>query len=172
MDLATPEDRAAGFVELEAHDATGFAPGSVFSGEHALFAYRVDQLRVPTAVVRAELDRWAAAFEKEQGRPPGRAERSRSRASIRQALRAKTEPRTRVHDVSVNLSSGQLHIWTTGRKVVEEIQAALEAAFKLKLLALVPAAVAARDGVAEATLAPTPELIGLELAKEASHGKA
>lgn len=172
LDLREPEDRAAGFVELEGHDATAFEPGSVFYGEHVLFSYRIDQIRVPAAAVRAELEKWAAAFTEEQGRPPGRSEKARSRASIRQALRAQATPITRVHDVSWSLETGQLHVWATARKVVEEIQTAVETAFKVKLLALVPTAVAARDGVAEGALAPTPELIGLELPVEVDHGQA
>ena len=54
------EDRAAGFVELEDHDATAFVSG-VLEGDRILFAYRVDTVRVPASALRSELDRWASA---------------------------------------------------------------------------------------------------------------
>ena len=72
-------------------------------------------------MLKAELDKWAAAFEKENGRPPSRGEKAENRASIRQMLRNRAVPITKVHDVSWNLKSQQLQIWAASRKAVDEI---------------------------------------------------
>jgi recombination associated protein RdgC len=168
IDRRSEEERAAGFVELENHEATEFAAGNLFYGEHALFGYRIDRIKVPGPALRAELDRWATAFEKEKGRPPSRGEKRENRSSLRQVLRNRAVPLTQVHDVSWNLKSRQLYLWAASRKVVEEVLNGVEMAFKVKLVPLVPASVASRAGMDEASLGPTAELVGMEV----DHGEA
>lgn len=172
IDRRSEEERAAGFVELENHDASDFATGNLHYGEYALFGYRIDQIRVPGPVLRAELDKWATAFEKEKGRPPSRGEKAENRASIRQVLRNRAVPSTKVHDLSWNLKTQQLQVWAASRTAVEEVMNAVETAFKVKLHPLVPAAMAQRTGIDEAALGPTAELLGVELSAEVSHGEA
>jgi DNA recombination-dependent growth factor C len=172
IDRRSEEERAAGFVELENHDSTDFSAGALFYGEYALFGYRIDQIRVPGPVLRAEVDKWAAAFEKEKGRAPSRPEKAENRSSLRQVLRNRAVPATKVHDLSWNLKSQQLQIWAASRKAVEEVINALETAFKVKLVPLIPAAVAARMGIEDSLLGPTAELIGVEMQAEVSHGEA
>jgi recombination associated protein RdgC len=59
---------------------------------------------------------------------------------------------------------------------VDEVLGALETAFKVKLIPLIPASAAARMGIEESALGPTAELIGMELSAElpveVSHGEA
>lgn len=173
IDRRSEEDRSAGFVEIENPDATEFSAGSVYYGEYALIGYRIDQIRVPGAAIKAELERWAAAFEKENGRPPGRAEKASQRGSIRQMLRNRAVPSTKVHDLSWNLKTNHLQIWAASRKAVDEIQAVVEAAFEVRLVPLIPAAAAARAGIEDGALLPTPELVGAEIAAgEVTHGEA
>jgi recombination associated protein RdgC len=172
IDRRSEEERAAGFVELENPESTEFASGDLFHGEYALFGYRIDTIKVPGPALRAEVDKWAATFEKEKGRPPSRGEKSENRSSLRQVLRNRAVPSTKVHDLSWNLKSQQLQIWAASRKAVEEVLNAVEVAFKVKLVPLVPAALAARTGIEESALGPTAELIGVELPAEVSHGEA
>ncbi len=179
IDLKKTEDeRAAGFVELENHDSTDFSTGSVLHGEYALFGFRIDTVKVPPAQLKAELDKWATAFEKQNGRPPTRGEKSENRASLRHMLRQRSVPSTKVHDVSWNLKTHQVQLWAASRKAVEEILLAVETAFEVKLQPLVPASLAARAGIADDALIPTPELIGVEISHgeipsgEVTHGEA
>jgi recombination associated protein RdgC len=166
------EDRSTGFVELEQTDSTAFGP-DLLQGEYALFAYRIDAVRVPAAAVRQELDRWAAAFEAEQGRPPAKRERAARREAVRQALRQRTPPISRVHDVSWNLKRGEVAIWAASRKAVDEVAAALEEALGVELHPLSPSAIAKLGGVPDDALAPTPALIGPGIgAREVDHGEA
>jgi recombination associated protein RdgC len=129
-------------------------------------------------VLKAELDKWATAFEKQNGRQPTRGEKAENRASIRHMLRQRAVPSTKVHDVSWNLQTQQVQIWAASRKTVDEILLAMEQAFEVKLQPLVPAALAARAGIKDEELVPTPELIGMEISNseipssEVSHGEA
>lgn len=154
------EDRAAGFVEREDPDATGFAVGAVTAGEWALFAWRVDSVAVRASAVRAELQRWEAAFTAKGGRPPARAERAAARDGIRQELRKRTPPATRLTEVAWNLRGGELLVFSATRKLVDEIAAAVEGAFGAELTPHSAAALAVRAGARLERLGPTPELVG------------
>jgi len=155
---ASEDDRSAGWVELEDRDRSGFATGSVHYGEHALFSYRIDVLKVPGGQLRDELDRWLKVFEAEHTRPANRREKNDARAALKQQLRQKLSPRTRTFDVAWNLKTQELQVWAASRKTVEEIEAALEKTFGIKVLALAPAAAAQALGFKEESLSPTPEL--------------
>jgi recombination associated protein RdgC len=186
IDKRTEEERAVGFVELEDHESTEFSPGGLFHGEYALVAWRIDTLKVRAAVLKAELAQWAEGFEKEQGRAPTKGEKSERRSALRQAMRTQAVPVTKVYDVSWNLKAQQLQLWAGSRKVVDEMVLAMESCFRIRLHAQVPSVMARRQGVADAALGPTPELLGIELSvkeaagmessgqrgKEVSHGKA
>jgi recombination associated protein RdgC len=171
LEARKPEDdRVAGFVELEDPDATGFEAG-LFQGDHALFAWRIDQLKVPAKAVKAEVDRWAAAFAAEQGRPPGRREKAARKEEVRQLLRQRTEPSSKVLDVSWNVDTGEVAVWATSRKVVDEISAAMEEVFGVVLHPVSVGATAARAKLPEAGLGPTAALVGLG-GEEVSRGEA
>jgi recombination associated protein RdgC len=116
---------------------------------------------VKAAEVRAELERWGAAFQDEHGRAPTRGERSGARDRIRHGLRAKQAPTTRLFDVSWSLESGELQIWASSRKVIDEASAAIEQAFEVKLAPRSVSAQAVRADIPERALQPTPELLGL-----------
>jgi len=154
------EDRAAGFAALESADAKDLSAGVLERGR-ALFAWRVDTLRVKAADVRAELERWGAAFEDEHGRPPTRGERKGARDQIRHGLRAKQAPTTRLFDVSWSLETGELQLWASSRKVIDEASAAIEQAFEVKLAPCSVSARAVGADVPERALQPTAELLGL-----------
>jgi DNA recombination-dependent growth factor C len=164
IDRKSDEDRATGFVELENNAATEFSPGTVFYAERALFAFRVDTIRVSAAHVRDEVARWLVTFERENSRKPGRTEKAEAKAGIRQKLRNRAPEQTKVHDVAWNLKSDQLQIWASSRKAIEEVSAAIEAALGVKLLPLVPGAMALDRGLDESALEPTAELVGKEVA--------
>ncbi|MBX5484199.1 MAG: recombination-associated protein RdgC [Myxococcaceae bacterium] len=168
IDRKSDDERAAGFVELENPDGTGFPTSALFFGERALFSWRIDTLKVPGAQLKAEMEKWKTAFEREHGRRPSRAEVSEHRGAVRQMLRSKATPITRTHDLSWNLKTHTLQIWTSSRKVVEEIAVALEESFGARLRPLTPNAKAE-----EGALSPTPELMGVELSpQEVARGEA
>lgn len=168
INLQVPEDdRACGFVELESHDATDFAPGSIFFGEYILFGYRVDTVKVQGAQLKAELEKWATAFEKEQGRKPTRGEKVEQKATLRHMLRQRAVPTTKVHDVCWNPATGQVQVWAASRKAVDEVLLAMESALQVKLEPITLPLLATTAAIPESALSPTPELLGA-LATEAS----
>ena len=164
------DDRSAGFVSPEDRDSTDFESGTLERGR-ALFAFRIDTIRVKASAVRPELERWSAAFASEHRRPPTRGEKATAKDEIRHRLRKRQPPTTRVLDVSWSLDAGELQIWAASRKAVEEVAVAIEAAFEVKLAPLSAGAQAVRADVAESALAPTAELLGLSR-EEVRRGEA
>jgi DNA recombination-dependent growth factor C len=158
IDLKGDDERASGFVELEAPERTEFAAGALFHGLYALFAWRVDTLKVKSSAVRAGLLQWSQAFEQKNGRPPGRRERAEQKDTLKRALRAKQDPVTKVFEVSVDLTTRDVFVWATSRKVVDDVAAALEAALELKLVPRVPAAFLEPEALD--ALSPTKALFG------------
>lgn len=125
-------------------------------------------IRVSAAHVRDELARWLVAFEREQGRKPGRTEKAEAKAGIRLKLRNRAPEQTKVFDLAWNLKTDQLQIWASSRKAIEEVSAAAEEALGVKLLPMVPGAMALERGLDESSLEPTAALVG----KEVAHGAA
>lgn len=158
LDLDEVDERAQGFAELENPDATDFDKGSVFQGDFALFTYRIDEIRIPPAMVKQELERWAKAFEAEHQRPPGRREKADAKTEIRFRLRSRSPIRTRTCDVSWNLEGAHLLIWGGSRKLVDEVQDAIEQAVEVRLLPLAPVVTADLMDIPDKALAPTPRL--------------
>ena len=158
IDPKSEDERTAGFVELEAPDRTEFSAGALFPGTHALFAYRVDKLKVPTDAIRAGLLQWSQAFEQKNGRAPGRRERAEQKENIKKSLRTRTDPVTKVFEVSMNLETRDVFVWATSRTIVEEVQALLESALEVKLIPRVPAAFLPAGAID--TMTPTAELFG------------
>lgn len=158
IDLKSDDDRSAGFVELEATDRTDFSPGAVFQGDHALCAWKVMRLRVPSAVVKGELATWAQAFEEREGRQPGRREKAEQKDAIRKAMRAKQEPVVKTFDVQLDLSAKELLVWASSRVIVDEVLEALATGLDVKLVPRVPASFVRADALD--ALEPTKELLG------------
>lgn len=156
LDPKGEDERTAGFVELENPGRTEFGAGDVFHGLHALFAWRIDKLRVPPNQLRAELLRWSQAFEQKEKRAPGRREKAEQKETLRRALRTKVEPSTKTYEVSLDLPARELFLWATSRSVIEEVQAALESRLSVKLIARVPAAFMTATQLD--ALVPTPAL--------------
>ncbi|MBQ4334541.1 MAG: recombination-associated protein RdgC [Myxococcaceae bacterium] len=152
------EERAAGFVELENHTATDFSPTAAFQGDWLVFSWRVDTIRISAAQLREELAAWSQAFENEHERPPSRFEKTEAKSALRKELRAVTPPTTKVYDVAWNLSTGTIQLYCLSRKVVDEIQAAIEKSFDVTLLPRSPQVLFDEQGLQDAHVKPTPQL--------------
>ena len=139
IDPMGDEVRASGFVELEDDRATSFASGALFEGLYALFAWRVEKIRMPASTIRAELAEWSRKFEAKNGRGPGRREKGDQKDLIRKALRSKTPPVASVSDVSCELPIGEVLVWASSTGTVEEVQLALEKGLEVRLIPRVPA---------------------------------
>ena len=157
IDPKGDEERAAGFVELEDENATTFGTG-LFEGEHALFAWRVDKIRIPGGTVRAELAEFAKKYEAKNGRAPSRGQKTEQKELIRRGLRSKTPAVTKTHDVSLDLRAKQVLVWASSTGIVEEVQNALELGLETKLVPRTPQQMLGPDALER--LSPTPELFG------------
>ncbi|MBK7861069.1 MAG: recombination-associated protein RdgC [Archangiaceae bacterium] len=158
IDLKGDEERAAGFVEFGDSNATDFAGASLFEGEHAVFSWRVDKIRISGAAVRAAVEDFAKKYEAKNGRKPSRGQKAEQKDLIRKALRTKSEPSSKTFDVSIDLRSKHVLVWASSVKLVDEVYAALEEGLEAQLVARTPQAFLGVTALEK--LAPTTQLFG------------
>ncbi|MDR0966353.1 MAG: recombination-associated protein RdgC [Myxococcales bacterium] len=156
--LQGEEERAAGFVELENHTSTAFAPSATFQGDWLVCAWRIDTIRISAAQLNEELKAWIQDFENKNERAPSRYERSEAKMALRKELRAVTPPTTKTFDVAWNLGTGALQIFTLSRKLVDEILVAFDKSFDVTPLPRSPQVLFDEAGLQDAHVKPTPEL--------------
>lgn len=159
------EERSAGWVELDDPDGTDLAPAAVLLDGDLLLSWRIDQVRVPAALVRTELSVWAAAFAERKGRRPSAREKAEGKEVVLRRLRKQAFVTTRLHDVRWRLAAGEIEVWATARKVIDEIAVALEEGVGVVLRPLGPGTRWEDAGLAVDGLRPTPELFGEEVAR-------
>lgn len=152
------DQRAQGFVEFADRNRSDFSPGATYEGPFALFSYRIDEIRIPSAAVKSELEAWQQKFVAENGRPPGKKEKSDAKDEIRHTLKSRYPVATKTFDVSMNLETDHAQLWAGSRKAVDELQDAVEQALGVKLVPVSPLTIAQQLGIAEKSLTPTPLL--------------
>jgi recombination associated protein RdgC len=162
LDRKSEDERASGFVELADKNGTRFAASDTFTGPFAVFALRVDEVRIPAAAIRAELETWEQGFVKENERKPGKKEKNDAKQEIRHTLKSRYPLASKLYEVNWNLENGHAQLWAGSRKALDEVRDAVEQAFSIKLVPIAPVTVAAEMGIAEKALAPTPSLSMLE----------
>lgn len=167
LDRSGEEERSAGWVELDDHDGTGLAAAQVLFDGTLLVTWRVDLVRVPAAIQRAEVERWARAYEAKQGRPPTRTDKAAEKELILKRLRKRAFITTRTHDVVWNLDSDEVQVWSASRAAVEEIHVTIEESFGVRLAPTSPGARLEAAGLDPARLKPTEALFGVEALAEA-----
>ncbi len=166
LDQTGEQDRAAGWVELEDHDATELAPSRFLYGSYLLATWRVDSIRVPAALVRSEIDAWARQFEERAGHPPKRSDKAEQKELVLKKLRRRAFVTTQTFDVSWNQDTNAVQIWAASKKIVEEIQIAIEEAFDVSLQPTSPGARVEASEIDPESVRPTPALFGEDVALE------
>lgn len=133
IDVAGEDGRAAGWVSVEDHQEPVVRAVDCWFSQHLLASYRVDRLTVPSAQVRRELDAWAKTYTEEHGRPPAKADRMDMRLAIARRLRARIIPSSRTADLSWNLDTDQICVWSSSAALVAEIIESLEPTLAMRL---------------------------------------
>ncbi len=173
LDTLGEQERATGWVELYDHESVELPPARFLFGPHLMVTYRVDQRRVPAALVKRTLDDWAKDYAQRQGRPPKRTERTEQKELIIKGLRKQAFVTTKTFDVSWNLDTNEVLVWSSARKTIDEIQVALEETFDLQLTTRSPGRLAEASNASPVVLAPTIDLFGVDFApQEGNHGEA
>lgn len=157
------EERTSGWVELDDVEATGFSPASVFRGEDAVASWRIDQVKVPPALLRNALSEWQAAFVGRRGRKPSKREKAEQKEVLLRELRKRAFVMSKTHDLRWRLDGGELEVWATSQKVLEEVCVRLEEDFGAVLRPMGPGARWEDAELDLDGLGPTPELFGEEV---------
>lgn len=155
------EPRSVGWVELDDHDETRFLPSNVVVGGEVYATWRVDEVKVPAALIRSELARWQAQHEAAKARRATRREKLEEKEVILRRLRKQAFVSTKTCDVRWREAEGEVQIWATSAKLVEEVIIALEDGMGLRLRPLGPGA-RWEDGE-RPDVRPTRALVGEEV---------
>ena len=166
LDKLGEQERTAGWVELLDHDGVELPPGRFLFGPRLLVTYRIDARKVPAQMVRRTLDEWAKDYATRHGRTPHRTDRATQKELILKRLRKQAFVTTKTHDVAWNLDTNEVLIWCSSRKIIDEIQIAVEETFEVPLSPRSPGALADASGATPAQLTPTAALFGLEIEVE------
>lgn len=159
------EDRAEGWVELEDPDQTAFAPERMLFDGVLIIRHRTDRLQVPAPLLKRRLEEWARAYTRDNGRPPPRGVKKEQKELLHQQLRRQAFPQSKTVDISWRLDTGELWIWATSRKQIDELIAQLEDTFGLHLSPRGPEALTALALGPDDALVPTAALFGTELSR-------
>lgn len=152
-------DRSAGWVSVL--DDGGVVRGaSVFFRGDALLGWRIDQVRVPAALVRERLERWVREFELREGRRPAKPLRAEQKELIVRDLRKQAFVISRIHGLRWRVEARELQVWATSARVVDEMVVAAEEDLGLRLARMGPGPRWTAAGWPTDGLAPTAALFG------------
>jgi hypothetical protein len=147
------EDRKAGWVVCGRLLDTVFDVEKVFWNEYVVMTYRVDSLRIPSAVMAAhvlEREEAEVAARGQGGAGLSRDERDGIKQDVRRTLRKRMLPAMKGIDVVWNLDTGTLFVWTHNVTLLEDIEDLFLRTFRKVLLPEDPFSMAERSGWADA----------------------
>ena len=142
------EELSVGWVHLDDHGAATFGPENAFRRDHYLtFTLRRDQRRVPTALLRAHLERAESAYLAANPglQRVGKQKREERREAVRGALLARALPAPATYDAVWDTRSGLVTFSSLSPKVVEQFETLFKQTFTgLRLVTVHPFARARR----------------------------
>lgn len=155
------QDRAVGWVPI-LDGAETLSPASCYLDGDLVIGWRIDQVRVPAALVKEALERWQSGFEARRGRRPSKKEKTEEKEIILRELRKQAFVTSKVHDVRWRVGAGELQVWASSAKVIEEVAVALEEDLGMVLRPTGPGPRWEDGGLPVDGLSPTAALFGEE----------
>ena len=121
-----------------------FTHDKIFRGPYALFALRVDTVRVPGPLVAAHTALEIEAIMEAEGlERVGRARKQEIKQEIRRRLMAEMPPAQRSYGIFWSLKRQRVYLQSTSKPVVEHFLALFTRAFELDATPLIPGVLAA-----------------------------
>ena len=132
IEINSDQEEASGWVQMEDPFSTTFDLASVFWDRYALFAMRLDTLKIPPATLRLYLRRDMARFLEQVGKErASRDEEENVRDLLIKTLRRRLLPTTKVCEVIWNVDEGDLWFFSASKKLNELFQERFHQAFGL-----------------------------------------
>lgn len=115
------EEISSGWVQLDDPKANAFVPSTCWRDGYLVFSLRRDQRKIPTALLKEQVDKACAAFLAEHPNlhRVSKDKRNEIKEAVRLKLLAKALPDPKVYDVVWNTETGILTFSTVSPKVVE-----------------------------------------------------
>lgn len=136
----TPEDEddaSVGWVPIERplDDEIAFRAEGVFFGFYVNVAMRIDRWKFPAALVKSKRLEAERAYKQQHGKERlSKAEKTELHEMVEKKLRRDGEPVTLIADVSFDLDTGTLRLFSTSKLVTEHFYELFEKTFQLRCL--------------------------------------
>lgn len=152
----SPDDEASeavGWCVMERPFDLDFEPDKIFYDRFVLLGFRVDKWRIPSALLRAQVQDEEQRLLSRNGREKlTRGEREEIKQKVLARLRRKIPPVSRAFDVFWDLDSGLVLLFTHSKRVVNEFTALFEKTFGFEPVADSPYGAAKRSELPKALL--------------------
>ncbi len=137
------EERSVGWVSIHDMFDSEFAYASYAAGDAVVLALRIDERKVPAAILKKLCLKEEQRVKKERQLPRlSRAHRQEIRENVRLALLKQAVPTPAVHDLVWDLASSTVLFFSTNKKAIEVVEQYFKETFGLTLVRQVPYLVA------------------------------
>ncbi len=147
IDPGTLSEKTIGWVSAENMALTRFDDLHFAKDPYLVFSLRIDVRKIPGMTMKAALLREEMKYKETTGQERLRKkDKDMLKDEVWQALTKKTLPTPSVYDVCWNFQTGIVLFFSTSRKANEEFMAFFHRSFDVKLLPLMPQALATHLG--------------------------
>lgn len=130
------EDIIHGWTVLDDLLSTAFTTDNVFLGEYLVLSMRTDRWSLPSALLKAHVERRTREIMQEQNKAKlFRSEKMAIREDVTRQLKQQTLPSAGVVDMVWNLERKEVRFWSQSGRSVEFFEALFESTFDLRLVA-------------------------------------
>lgn len=139
------EERSVGWVSSVNMFDSSFEYASYAAGDYIAMAIRMDERKVPAAVLKKYLEKEVERVKKERQVPKlSRSHRLDIKENVKLQLTKQTAPAPAVHDMTWNLSEGTVLFFSTNKRAREIFEELFKETFGLTLAIQIPYAIAGR----------------------------
>ncbi len=139
------EERSVGWVSVHDMFDSEFAYASYAAGDAVVLALRIDERKVPAAVLKKLCLKEEQRLKRERQVPRlSRAHRQEIKENVRLALLKQAVPTPAVYDLVWDLASATVLFFSTNKKAIEVVEQYFKETFGLTLVQQVPYLVAER----------------------------
>ena len=148
------EDTAHGWTLIDDLLGTDFRRDNILCGEYLCLGMRVDRWSVPSALLRAHVERRTRELMAEHGKSKlFRSEKMAIRQEMTRGLKRRTLPTAAIVDMVWALERREVRFWSQAARSVELFESLFESTFGLRLVPDGPYVAAINCGLADSAVA-------------------
>ncbi|MFT4704722.1 MAG: hypothetical protein ACI81R_002430 [Bradymonadia bacterium] len=130
----TEEDFSFGWCDFENLLGVEFTSAGVFRGEYLCLGVRIDQWRLPGALMKARIEiESKTILERTQKPKLFRSEKEVIRESVSREMKGRTLPSAATVDMVWNIEKAQVRFWSQSTRMLELFESLFESTFEVRL---------------------------------------